>query len=1305
MTSPFPTATLAYASGRVEFQGETSLTMPFPGALVIPRPAGETPAAASLTAAASAFVGVRHPRTGPAGARRFPHLRTMDGSVLDVTGPVLVMMAEDPGVFDEFDLGNVFSEGDVLTPQFPELGALTSCRPKYLVLVFDAGTTLIDADPRLVDDGSDLTQLDGFTQSSLSGTLMAFDHAGLEVEADAALATLGLANVPGAPSDPNQVRVQLVDVLGASLADEAIATLRAMAGSADADVDFEAHDLPRRLHRVTFPDQNRSLKVAEQATIPVAVPADQRYLWRGARAAIWPGRDAKLQPLADVAEFDLGSGVPSGQDPPGFVRICVYHPAQTMQTAYSGALDDDGVFSQPNPIDASPASGMALEREADSVTVFNDGAAYFRDVADALEAAGAGDRLYVTNWTTDVHLHMRGTLRRMGLGPIDVDRGDVDEVLAAIDQNRIVLPAGDGETDFLVFPDRLDRGAAIPAGLAYEVRRVPTPGVADKALSEGFFRPDGVAGFALVGDLGTPFESRIIARWKDPADGVHETQRILDSTVGPIAGLPAIPETAFALGITADDPPSGTVIRTATLPELGQALNEATASLRLLVVNATTGRHVVLDVTHVPNGSDAVLGGLPEDTRATDEVHLVVLRGEPGPTDLLADVVASRARRFRYTAAQHVSGAIPLAGDELGGLLRRAIADDVEVRALYWDQFLANLTGGEALASGHSDNQEMTALLNLERNGKRGFAVRDRSTRAFGSFHQKGVVLVRGSNEITAWLGGIDLALGRWDSSEHPEADPDRQGGKWWDAQIRLTGPAAFDVLRNFAQRWWAVGAFIDGAALSPNEFAGCLPVEAPPAVAADLQTEVELPVESQLVRPLDPAASVQITRTCPPRSCHSKIAPPPAGPGVLEPQGQIAQAGELGSLAAYLKAIGAARRFVLMNDQYFFSPEIALALHEALSRDDGPSFVVLMLPKDLSEHPLVDPMLFKVRQKSLHILLHGGTWTAPSVPPGQLDDSFRFAHCGGVTANPAVSTSPLANRVAVVHARNQEDKKVYVHSKHMIVDDVWMSIGSANLNYRSSTYDFEINASVVGSKLDFGGTDVVRRQRVELARQMMGLPAAFAPLISDPEVMFAQFKALEAKSDSPEHDLHPREPMCQQLDPAYVKKVGDAAFDGNVDAVSALDMNHSAIDGIACSVIDPDGREDKEAVAPFAGFVTNAAQAYRELTLTVGCQTLTEGLLSGGVDLFAEILVTEGAGMPRRVQRIELTLGGGTVVPSPAVGDIWVPISTQEVTVIEARVIDAADVERGCQAIHTIEPNVEIVVAGSIEALSMTMS
>ena len=49
-----------------------------------------------------------------------------------------------------------------------------------------------------------------------------------------------------------------------------------------------------------------------------------------------------------------------------------------------------------------------------------------------------------------------------------------------------------------------------------------------------------------------------------------------------------------------------------------------------------------------------------------------------------------------------------------------------------------------------------------------------------------------------------------------------------------------------------------------------------------------------------------------------------------------------------------------------------------------------------------------------------------------------------------------------LVYARNDD---VYVHSKILAVDDVWMTIGSQNMNYRSLTSDTEIAVALVDEK------------------------------------------------------------------------------------------------------------------------------------------------------------------------------------------------------------------------------------------------
>ena len=59
-----------------------------------------------------------------------------------------------------------------------------------------------------------------------------------------------------------------------------------------------------------------------------------------------------------------------------------------------------------------------------------------------------------------------------------------------------------------------------------------------------------------------------------------------------------------------------------------------------------------------------------------------------------------------------------------------------------------------------------------------------------------------------------------------------------------------------------------------------------------------------------------------------------------------------------------------------------------------------------------------------------------------------------------------------------------------MVVDDVYMTIGSANFTFRGTTYEMEINAAAVDRTLQQGGGVAVREQRIEFCRRMLGLPA-----------------------------------------------------------------------------------------------------------------------------------------------------------------------------------------------------------------------
>ncbi len=54
----------------------------------------------------------------------------------------------------------------------------------------------------------------------------------------------------------------------------------------------------------------------------------------------------------------------------------------------------------------------------------------------------------------------------------------------------------------------------------------------------------------------------------------------------------------------------------------------------------------------------------------------------------------------------------PLQDQELGDLLRNSIVAGVSVKALYWDQFLANLNKNDSYEAGHGNNVEIASVVN-----------------------------------------------------------------------------------------------------------------------------------------------------------------------------------------------------------------------------------------------------------------------------------------------------------------------------------------------------------------------------------------------------------------------------------------------------------------------------------------------------------------------------------------------------------------------------------------------------------------
>jgi phosphatidylserine/phosphatidylglycerophosphate/cardiolipin synthase-like enzyme len=104
----------------------------------------------------------------------------------------------------------------------------------------------------------------------------------------------------------------------------------------------------------------------------------------------------------------------------------------------------------------------------------------------------------------------------------------------------------------------------------------------------------------------------------------------------------------------------------------------------------------------------------------------------------------------------------------------------------------------------------------------------------------------------------------------------------------------------------------------------------------------------------------------------------------------------------------------------------------------------------------------------------------------------------------------------------NHENTPIYVHAKLCVVDDVWMAVGSDNLNRRSWTHDSEICCGVI----DFDGR-LVRETRMRLAREHLCDPDVSDDLLADPAQWFntlaSAARALDAWHDQGEQGARPR--------------------------------------------------------------------------------------------------------------------------------------------------------------------------------------
>jgi len=402
-----------------------------------------------------------------------------------------------------------------------------------------------------------------------------------------------------------------------------------------------------------------------------------------------------------------------------------------------------------------------------------------------------------------------------------------------------------------------------------------------------------------------------------------------------------------------------------------------------------------------------------------------------------------------------------LDGTTLGELLVDAIDRGADVRGLVWRS--------------HPDEEKFSEQENAHLaevvNRAGGEIQLDERVRRFGSHHQKLVVIHRSDPHASvAFVGGIDLGHGRNDDEGH-RGDPQpieidaRYGSTpaWHDVQLEIRGPAVGDLARTFRERWE------DPTPLDHrNPFRSTIRhLVREPRRVQPLPEETEAPGNAGEV-------AVQVLRTYPRKRPSFPFAPD----------------GERSIARAYIKALRRARSFVYIEDQYLWSTEVAGVLASALHRVRD-----LRLIAVVPRYPDRD-----------------GYVSGPLQRIGQVEAVELVRRAGG-------------DRVGLFDLENENGDPIYVHAKVCIVDDVWMTIGSDNLNLRSWTHDSELTCALLDPTVDEraprdpanlgdGARHLPRDVRLRLWREHLGQEVADEQLL-DPVAAFATWYTNASRLDA----------------------------------------------------------------------------------------------------------------------------------------------------------------------------------------------
>lgn len=322
------------------------------------------------------------------------------------------------------------------------------------------------------------------------------------------------------------------------------------------------------------------------------------------------------------------------------------------------------------------------------------------------------------------------------------------------------------------------------------------------------------------------------------------------------------------------------------------------------------------------------------------------------------------------------------------------------------------------------------------------------------SHHQKEVFLgSRNFTDCRAYVGGIDLAVDRWDTPAHTKTTKDSKFYGWHDVQVKVEGNAVQALWANFAERWNSANRILGMAANPPYRLQPC-PV--PAGNGSEPGTQ-----------------NVQVLRTV-------------ASASSRDP-GRFMRAGEMTVLAGLAKAIRNAECYIYIEEQFLWDCELADLIAKQLEDKPGLRLIVV-LAAESEFPPLAKQYSFYLRSQFLMRVMR-----VKSVAEIAFGRKTRVYVYG---LYQTLARSPQA---------------VYVHSKLIIIDDRYVAIGSANVDTRSMRIETELTLGIVddlqvGNSSLNGATAVVCQFAKDLREQLWKEHLNLDSLPPDPIQALKQF-------------------------------------------------------------------------------------------------------------------------------------------------------------------------------------------------------